>query len=433
MDNNENNQGRKAGKKLSRAYFHWGLTAFLTVCALLIFYDTVFRRGVLLSFLGTLTKALKPVIYGAAMAYLLAPAVNSFDELIRRLSKGRGRPGLIRAGSILLTWLLVGVILYCLFSLLIPQVYQSVVTLVANSKTYYNTVYTWVRQLLDRNPQIAALVSSAVDEYWDELRKWFTGTFLPQAQQTIGVLTSGVLSVLLFFKDFLVGVVVSIYLLALKERFAKNTKRLIYSLVYDPDSDRGERIYRTVMAAMRKVDEIFSGFVRGKLIDSMIIGVLCFIGSAILALPYAPLISVVVGVTNIIPFFGPFLGAIPSALLILLVSPVKCLYFIIFVLVLQQLDGNVIGPKILSGPTDLPSFWVIVAILIGGGFFNFAGMFLGVPIFACLYAAVRHFCRKRLNKRFAADPTLTEDIFESNNAVEKLRRSETNNNQGEKS
>ncbi len=425
MDNNENNQGRKAGKKLSRAYFHCGLTAFLTVCALLIFYDTVFRRGVLLSFLGTLTKALKPVIYGAAMAYLLAPAVNSFDELIRRLSKGRGRPGLIRAGSILLTWLLVGVILYCLFSLLIPQVYQSVVTLVANSKTYYNTVYTWVRQLLDRNPQIAALVSSAVDEYWDELRKWFTGTFLPQAQQTIGVLTSGVLSVLLFFKDFLVGVVVSIYLLALKERFAKNTKRLIYSLVYDPDSDRGERIYRTVMAAMHKVDEIFSGFVRGKLIDSIIIGVLCFIGTAILAIPYAPLISVVVGATNIIPFFGPFLGAIPSALLILLVSPVKCLYFIIFVLVLQQLDGNVIGPKILSGPTDLPSFWVIVAILIGGGFFNVLGMFLGVPVFACFYAFINHFVNKRLAGKSLPAPTAQPPARGDS-------RAEKTNDQGEK-
>ena len=186
------------------------------------------------------------------------------------------------------------------------------------------------------------------------------------------------------------------------------------------------------MRAVNKVDRIFSGFVRGKLLDSIIIGILCFIGSTVLRFPYTPLISVVVGVTNIIPFFGPFLGAIPCALLILLVNPLKCLYFCIFILVLQQLDGNVIGPKILGGSTDLPSFWVIVAILIGGGFFNVAGMFLGVPIFACLYSAVKHFSRKRLDKRFEADPTLTEGIFDSNDAVEKLRRSKTTEHQGEK-
>ena len=370
---------------------YWSLTAFLTVCAVLVFYDTVFQSGVLLRLLRTLVAALAPVLYGAAMAYLLAPVVNFFDRCIDRGGKN-GPRGLVRAGSILLTWAVVFFLLYILFSILIPQLYLSVATLVGNMQGYYNTVYAWVMQLLERYPWLADAVANAIATYWDELRGWLTGTFLPQAQQTIMVLTSGLLSVLAFLKNLLVGVVVSVYLLALKENFALGARRLLYSFV-------SERTYRHTLKALKKADAIFSGFVRGKLLDSLIIGVLCFIGATLLKLPYTPLVSVIVGVTNIIPFFGPFIGAIPSAFLILLVSPAKCLYFIIFVIALQQLDGNFIGPKILGGSTELPSFWVIVAILIGGGFFGVAGMFLGVPVFACLYAAVGYDSEKRLRKK----------------------------------
>ena len=150
---------------------------------------------------------------------------------------------------------------------------------------------------------------------------------------------------------------------------------------------------------MKATDRIFSGFVRGKLLDSLIIGILCFIFSSAFQFPYAPLVSVVVGVTNVIPFFGPFLGAIPSAFLILLASPIKCLYFVIFIIALQQFDGNILGPKILGDSTGLSSFWVIVAILVGGGLWGVPGMFLGVPIFACAYAGVRNFAAYRLRKK----------------------------------
>ena len=300
---------------------------------------------------------------------------------------------------------------YVLFSIILPQLYLSVVTLVGNMQSYYNTVYGWITQLFERYPGLLDAISNAVAAYWDELRKWFTGTFLPQAQQTLTILTtgltSGVLSVLAFLKNLLVGVIVSIYLLALKERFALGARRLLYSCT-------SEKTYRHTLRAVKKADTIFSGFVRGKLLDSLIIGVLCFVGATLLKLPYTPLVSVIVGVTNIIPFFGPFIGAIPSAFLILLVSPVKCLYFIIFVIVLQQLDGNVIGPKILGGSTELPSFWVIVAILIGGGFFGVAGMFLGVPVFACLYAAVGYYSDKRLRNK----TDVPEDILRAGRAPE---------------
>lgn len=389
-----------------KRYFRWGLTAFLTVCALLIFYDTVFRNGVLLALLGKLFVALRPVVYGAVMAYLLAPLVNLFDRVLRRVFGEKSPFALVRAGSVLLTWAVMFFALYLLFSILLPQLYQSVVTLVNNMQGYYNTVYAWVTKLLNDHPRIAAIASSAFDEYWSDIRSWFTDTFLPQAQQTIGIVTSGVFSVLVFFKDLFIGIVVSVYLLALKERFALGSRKLLYSAV----SEQG---YRNALRSVGKADSIFSGFVRGKLLDSLIIGILCFIGASILKLPYTPLVSVVVGVTNIIPFFGPVLGAIPCAFLILLVSPLKCLYFVIFVLVLQQLDGNIIGPKILGGSTALPSFWVIVAILLGGGFFGVPGMFLGVPVFACFYAIVNY----HMNKRLAKKGIENDDLFRSNDAV----------------
>ena len=199
-------------------------------------------------------------------------------------------------------------------------------------------------------------------------------------------------SIVVFAKNFLIGIIVSVYLLAAKEKSAARCCKLLYGVLPE---DKAAFTVR----GFRRVDYIFSGFVRGKLLDSLIIGILCFIGCSILKMPYTPLVSVIVGVTNVIPFFGPFLGAIPCALLILLVSPLKCLYFVIFIFLLQQLDGNVIGPKILGDSTGISSIWVIVAILIGGGFGGVLGMFLGVPIFACLQVLVRWLLNTRLKKK----------------------------------
>ena len=375
----------------NKTYWHWGLTLALTACAILVFYDTFFQDGVLLLFIKKLFKILTPVIYGFALAYLLAPIVNFFDRSLKSASP-RMRSGAVRALSILITWALAALVIYILMSILIPQLYASILLLASNMETYYRTVYAWVTRMLENNPDVANWATGMIREYYKELVSWVTETWIPQAQQTIALVTGGVVSVVIFLKDLLVGVIVSIYLLATKERFGAHSRALLYSVVSEPR-------YQATLHAVKKMDTIFSGFVRGKLLDSLIIGILCFIVCSILKMPYAPLVSVIVGVTNIIPFFGPFLGAIPSAFLILLVSPLKCLYFIIFILVLQQFDGNILGPKILGNSTNLSSFWVIVAILVGGGFFGVAGMFLGVPLFACVYACVKFWSEKRLHQK----------------------------------
>ena len=205
-------------------------------------------------------------------------------------------------------------------------------------------------------------------------------------------MSGGVLSVVYFVMDLLVGVIVSIYLLATKERSAAHGRKMICGIL-------SPRKILWFFRGLHRVDEIFSGFVRGKLLDSLIIGIICFVCCRILQIPYTPLVSVIVGVTNVIPFFGPFLGAIPSLFLILLVSPIHGVYFGIFVLALQQVDGNIIGPAILGDKTGLSSMWVITAILVGGSFFGIPGMFFGVPVFACLYSLVNFVVRQRLKKR----------------------------------
>ena len=229
-----------------------------------------------------------------------------------------------------------------------------------------------------------------------------------------GGVFNGVFSVVGFFGDLLVGVIVSVYFLATKETCAAHARKVVYSLF-------SEKNVYWVLRGTRKVDRIFSGFVRGKLLDSLIIGILCFIGCSILDFPYTPLVSVIVGVTNVIPFFGPFLGAIPSTFLILLASPMKAVYFVIFVLALQQLDGNVIGPKILGDKTGLSSLWVIIAILVGGSFFGLAGMFFGVPVCACLYSLVTFIVEALLKKKalpidteaYAEDGVMTQTPAET--------------------
>lgn len=373
-------------------YVSMGVTAFLTAAAILLFYDTLFGGRAVLSLLETV----KPILYGAFIAYLLAPMVNFFEQALFPLRPGRERKRshamLIRTVGILLAWVVIGFLFYLLASVLLPELYKSILQLVANADNYYRTISGWVIHLLETNPEVADWVSQQMAAYFQDIDKWLTSGVLPQLQAVIFTVSGGVLSLVNFVKDLLVGVIASVYLLATKERCAAYGRKLVYSLF--PREQVG-----LVLRGVRRADVIFSGFVRGKLLDSIIIGILCFVCCSILKFPYTPLVSVFVGVTNIIPFFGPFLGAIPSTFLILLVSPRQALYFVLFVLALQQLDGNVIGPKILGNTTGLSSLWVIIAILVGGGFFGVAGMFFGVPVCACLNSLVNFFVDARLRKR----------------------------------
>ena len=384
-------------------YFKWGLTAFLTVCAVLVFFDTFYQNGVLQRFLSKLASILAPVLYGAAIAYLLTPVMSWLEKAIRagwkRLFPKRElkpRSGGLRLVSILLTEAVVIFLLYLLMSVLIPQLVDSVTTLLNNAEAYYRKVYTWANGLLDSENEIAVWLAGLITERYTDGMAFLTDKVLPWAQKAVVPLTNGIWSGIRgavgFAFDLIVGIIVSIYLMGMKEKSLARCCKAVYAVLPEKKAD-------AVMRGTRTVDHIFSGFVRGKLLDSLIIGILCFIGCSLMNMPYTPLVSVVVGVTNVIPFFGPFLGAVPSAFLILLVSPKQCLIFVIFIVVLQQFDGNILGPKILGDATGISSFWVIVAILVGGGFGGVLGMFLGVPVFACVQELVKFLMDRRLRRR----------------------------------
>lgn len=379
-------------------YWKVGVTVFLTAAAILLFYDILFGQRDAVVLIFRLFAALKPIAYGAMIAYLLAPIVNFFDRLISpgRMAAARGdgrfRAAGVRAVSLVLTWIVITAFAYLLLSFLLPQVYKSIFRLIGNMETYYNTINTWVAGLLEQNPSLETWVRDQLSAYYEDLSSLITNQVLPQAQQLMSAVGGGVVTALGFLKNLLVGIIVSIYLLASKERCAAHCRKLVCGL-FRPS--QATWIFRAVGTA----DRIFSGFVRGKLLDSLIIGIICFVFSSIFDFPYAPLVSVIVGATNIIPFFGPFLGAIPSLFLILLDSPIKALYFLIFILALQQVDGNIIGPKILGDRTGLSSLWVIIAILVGGSFFGVPGMFFAVPVLACFNTFVDFCINCRLKKR----------------------------------
>ena len=300
--------------KTKKYYFKWGLTVFLTVCAILVFYDVFYKGGTLLGFFNKLTSTLAPVLYGFAMAYLLSPIVNWLERLIRlgwskwSLTREKTlRRGWLRAVSILITWAIVSYALYLLMSVLVPQLIDSITTLINNAESYYNQIYDWADNLLKKNPNISNWVRLNLERYYQDALSLLTEKILPGAQQMLTSVTGGVISsilgVVVFAKNLIIGIIISVYLLAMKEQSLARCCKLLYGVL-------SERAANLVMRGTRRTDEIFSGFVRGKLLDSLIIGILCFIGGSILNLPYTPLVSVVVGVTNIIPFFGPFLGAI---------------------------------------------------------------------------------------------------------------------------
>ena len=383
-------------KKLLKDSAVMSLSLFFAAAAFLVFYDTFFASRTLILLFRRFCAALQPVLIGCFIAYLLLPVVSGIDAGLRVSAKRYGlkiRSGIaVRAMSLLLTWLLVVAVCYVLISMILPQVVDSVVQLASNLENYYNKIYGWIVHLLENNPNLAATAEEYIQGYYTMFEGWVKETLLPSAQSLVAAAAGGVWTVASFAMDMVVGVIVSVYLLFSKESWAAGGRRALKAFF-------AEERETAILAAVRRADHIFSGFIRGKILDSGIIGVLCLGACLVLKMPYAPLVATIVGVTNVIPFFGPFLGAIPSAALILLVDPLKCVSFILMILVLQQFDGNILGPKILGDSTGLSSFWVIAAILVGGSFFGVAGMFFGVPVFACIYSLYSTLVKTSLEKK----------------------------------
>lgn len=383
-------------KDKHRPYFRWGITIFLVFVCCILFFFAVLRFGELKALLKTILHILEPIIWGVVIAYLLWPIVAQVRNfLVPRLSfiKSEKRRKNIGLGlGILCALSLMILIISVLVSMVLPELINTIMTLVNNFNTYVETVETWITNLLADNPQIQTAIRTSFDSLAEWVSNWIQTDLLKQLNVLVTGLTSGVIGVGKALMNFIIGIIVSIYIFASKENFTGQFKKILYAIL------KPEQV-NLILDVLHHSDKIFGGFISGKILDSLIIGILCFIVLSVLKMPYTVLVSVIVGVTNVIPFFGPFIGAIPSAFLILLVSPQQCLIFILFILILQQVDGNIIGPAILGDSTGLSSFWIIFSILLGGGLFGFAGMILGVPICGVIYYIVKRVVEQRLKQR----------------------------------
>lgn len=410
--------------RFNNNYVRWGLTAFAVIASCICFYYAVFHSARILVAIHKMNDVLLPIFIGFVMAYLMTPILNQIEyRFIKPIGEKlpfkteEKRSYFVRAISIILTTLLFFLTIFLIIGLFISQIVPSIRNLIENFDVYVQNVINMSNKLLEDYPDQGNYVVKLVNSYSSQIERWMNETVFDATGELIKTVSLSVISVLGILWDGIIGIIISIYLMASKEKFAGQAKKIAYAIF-------SQNVANDVIKNFRFMHKTFSGFISGKVIDSLIIGLLCFIGTSLMGTPYAALVSLLIGVTNIIPFFGPFLGAIPCAVLILLVDPMhplNCVYFVIFILILQQFDGNVIGPKILGDSTGLASFWVLFSIIVFGGFFGVLGMIVGVPIFAIIYAWIKAFITNSLQKKnmpMDTDSYLHVDSVNENEFIE---------------
>lgn len=375
----------------NRKYTTIAVYAFLVIAAAMLFGVAINNFAALKTAWGKLVNMMLPLIYGFSIAYILNPVMRFFEEkVLDRLLKGRISTGFRRVMAILLTYLCSLAVILVFFSIVAPQVASSVSGIVSNISSYVPAATQWLEDLVEKLPsdpyfqELLVKVTQSAEKLLETFYTWLASS-LPYALNLTKSVTVGVTNSIL-------GIIISIYLLMGKERFFAQSKKALYAFF-------PVRVVDRLVSVSHTSNQVFSGFITGKLLDSFIIGVLCFICMSLFNMPMAMLVSVIVGVTNVIPYFGPFIGAIPSAMIIFIVSPVKAFWFLVLILVLQQFDGNILGPKILGSSIGISAFWVIFSILLFGGYFGVLGMFMGVPTFAVIYSVFRTTVELRLEKK----------------------------------
>lgn len=413
---------------IEKKYITIGITSFFVIASAICFYYLIFHSESFYEKINSFFVIASPVIYGVIVAYLLTPIVNFFEKkLLEPLFTQKAdmtfrKKKYMRMLSVTMTMIVVIIAFYGFFSIVIPNLVISIRNISTQFSSYVQTLNYWSKKFFDDYPEIELLVIEFLDMYSGEFNDYLNNSIIPQIESLVKTVSLSLISVLKFLWNFIIGVVIAIYVLFSKETFAGQAKKIVYAMFSTRNANQ-------IISDTHFISETFIGFISGKIVDSVIIGFLCFAGTSFLKLPYPLLISVIVGVTNVIPFFGPYLGAIPCAILVFMVNPIQCIYFVIFVFLLQQLDGNVIGPKILGESTGLSGFWVIFSITIFGGLWGVPGMIIGVPVFAVIYAMTKRHTERKLKKKglpIESDKYLNVkkidgDIFVFRNQDEKKR------------
>lgn len=386
-----------------KQYVIVALIVFVTFCCCILFFFMIYRYNGFADFWKKLTTILQPIIIGLVLAYLLNPIVKFFETHLRkflspRIKSQRKADSLSRGIGVAGAWAVLAGIVVLLIAAIVPSVTRSIQGIVTELPTEVNNLIAWWEEFFEGDTEAVTFVGGLIENASNALEDFLKNDLLGQAQTYVASIASGVYYGIKFLTNLIVGIIVSVYVLASKETFAGQAKKIIYA-IFKPV--RANVIIETV----RKSNEIFGGFISGKLLDSAIIGILTYFILSIMKMPDTMLLAVIIGATNIIPFFGPFIGAVPSFVIVVLQNPMQGLYFLIFIFVLQQIDGNIIGPKILGSSTGLSSFWVVFAILVFGGLWGFPGMLLGVPLMAVIYYIAQNIVEFLLRKRGLAKDT----------------------------
>lgn len=399
MDDNQNVE-KLPRKKIDRKYLKIGIVAFLVIVCSVVFYFACFDTNALFNFVAKIGNAIEPFAVGAVLAYVLKPMCVMYEKLVSKWFKNAKKKHKAEKAvtniSICFTMITFFAIIYIMFAAILPQFFDSVKELVNKAPELFENLMAWLRRIAGNEESI----HKALDTFYASALDIIDIAVAEIMDMDVDIIFSsavtGVKSLIQILTNVLVGLIAAVYILAQRKKFAKQGKMIVYSVFKEKWAEK-------ILDEFVYIDKMFSGFINGKIVDSIIIGILTFIVLSIFKMPYTLLVSVIVGVTNIIPYFGPFIGAIPSAFIILMIDPIKGLQFIIIIIIIQQLDGNIIGPKILGDSTGVSSFWVLFAILLFGGLFGFMGMLLGVPLFAVIYDIIRRLIRHGLYKNKKED------------------------------
>ncbi|MGN0438685.1 MAG: AI-2E family transporter [Lachnospiraceae bacterium] len=387
--------------KIEKKYIKGAVSLLVVIIIAMLFQHSLTHEFKESETLVLLESTFRPIIGGCIFAYLLNPILFFYEHYFfmplgkmfwKSEDKDKARKNFSRAWGIVLTMITFFIIVIGGLYLVVPQVYQSLVSIVSDAPNYYNSVVKWIDSLEPDKSELSKYILMVLDRAYDQGIEYLNNKIIPNMDKIVVGITSGIVGGLKILLQIILMIIISVYVLAEKELLISVVKKLVFSIF-------SRKHANNLLCGARYAHKVFGGFISGKIIDSFIIGAFCYLFMTIAGMEYSVLISIIVGITNIIPYFGPFIGAIPSALILLIVDWHQGIFFIIFILILQQIDGNIIGPLILGDRLNLSSMWILFSIMIGGGLFGVPGMVLGAPCFACIYALVGALCNLKLEKK----------------------------------
>ena len=385
-----------------KKYIYAAVSLFGVIVLSIIVFFIIFRYGEIKQALRHIFNTLMPFIIGAALAYMICPLCRTIEkfyllEKTERIKQAK-KEKLALTASVFTGIFITLVVIYLIIIIIVPQLITSVIRLVQILPDSADRLVKWLEKMLNSNEQLLAVSQELVDKGYHFITDWLSNGLLESVENIATGLSSGVISFFTLMLNLFIGVIVAIYLLLSRKKLARQGKLILYSIFKKEAAD-------SIMDEVYFADKTFSGFINGKIVDAVIVAVICYVGMMLFKVITGAqvtmsevLVAVIVGIFNVIPFFGWYIGLFASALLILIVNPVQCVFFVVFDFILQQIDGNILGPKILGDTTGLSSFWVLFSILLFGDLWGFAGMLIGVPVFAVIYHIISQLVAKGLRR-----------------------------------